>query len=288
MKIISSPSIGDTLSGSRLPIVLLCAGLLALSACKHGSENAPLKAEPAGRASTAPAANEIVSRFRALDNSKNSTVQVRVEIRDQAGSPRSIQMTMYRKRQDDGGQKLLMDLSASPEERDRSAVILFGPGGTAEATRFIQSNDSFVTTTTVTGEDSLFGMTLQELADGQTEKYDYTLSGEETVGSTPVYKVEGKLKPAVESKFPRLVMSLARDNGALQVAEFYDNRNELARRLTVTRLEEVGGHLTRMHWNVDNIARGKKLDFQVIGVKYDTNLNDSIFSKEYLKRISSR
>jgi hypothetical protein len=197
-------------------------------------------------------------------------------------------MTMYRKREADGGQKLLMDFSASPDERDRSAIIAFDPKGNVEATRFIQSNDSFASTTTVAGEDSLFGMTLQELADGQTEKYDYTLAGEETLGSTPVYKVEGKLKPGAESKFPRLVMSLSRDNGTLQVAEFYDNRNELARRMTVKKLEEVGGHWTRMRWSVDNAARGKKLDFEVLGVKYDTNLSDSIFSKDHLKKISSR
>ncbi|HYP27997.1 MAG TPA: outer membrane lipoprotein-sorting protein [Blastocatellia bacterium] len=270
-------------------VALLCASAFTLCACNDASEGTQPKAGPAVRpAAASPAADEIVGRFRALDNSRNSTTQVRVRIQEQAGAPRTLQVTIYRKREADGGQKMVMDFSGSPDERDRSALISYGPKGDVEAMRFIQSNNSFVTTTTVAGEDSLFGMTLQELADGQTDKYDYTLAGEETAGATPVYKVEGKLKPSVESKFPRLVMSLSKDNGTLQVAEFYDSRNELARRMTVTKLEEVGGRWTRMQWVVDNVARGKRLDFEVLGVRYDTNLSDSIFSKDHLRKISSR
>lgn len=266
---------------------LLVAGFLTFSACNNAPDRAAPKAEPTGRAA-GPAANDLVSRFRALDDSKSSVTRMRVRIEEEGSPARSIQMVIYRRREADGGQKMVMDFSAFPDERDRSALIAFSPRGEAEATRYIQSNNSFVTTTTVTGEDSLFGMTLQELADGQTEKYDYTLLGEETVGSTPAYEVEGKLKQGAESKFPRLVMALSKDNATLRVAEFYGSHNELERRLTVTELEEIGGHWTRRRWTIDNLARKKKLDFEALDVKYDSNLNDSIFSKDNLKKISSR
>src|SRR5688500_1922383 len=110
MKIIRRPNF-IRVYRSAPALALLCAGILTLSACNGHSEGIAPKAEPSGRSSTAPEANEIVSRFRALDDSKNSTVQVRVRIEDQAAAPRSVLMTMHRKREADGGQKLLMDFS---------------------------------------------------------------------------------------------------------------------------------------------------------------------------------
>src|SRR5205085_7049441 len=210
-------------------------------------------------------AAQIIARSRKLDDSRDSVMKLRARIQvenpaaEMIPIPPEVQVTMYRKRTADGGAIMRVDFTAPPTERDLRALISTTAAGEVEGTRYNQSSNNFVSTHGVLGEDSLFGMTLQELIGGQPEKYDWTLAGEESFNQTPVYRLDGRLKPAAESKFNRLVMFITKDNFTALGAEFYDDHDELMRRMTVDKLAQVGGHWTRMRWTVDNRARQKKI-----------------------------
>ena len=195
---------------------------------------------------------------------------------------------MYRKRHADGRHLILIEFTSPPEERDRDGLITVFPDGQIEGVRYVQSSDSFIVTRDLMSEDAMFGMTLQELADGQPEKYDFTIAGEETVDGTECYRAEGKLKQSAESKFPRVVLLISKQSYAAVEAEFYDNHNEVARDLVVGKTDLLDGYQTRVRWTIDNLARRKKIDFEVIDVNYDQDLKDSIFTRDYLKKIASR
>ena len=235
-------------------------------------------------------AAQIIERHRALDNSRDSAIEMRAQVgvTGESAAPRQIQLTMYRKHHPDVHLLMLIEFTAPPEERDRDGLITVYPDGRIEAVRYVQSTDSFIVVTDPGSEDALFGLTPQELAEGQPEKYDFTLLGEETLDRAPVYRLEGKLKQGAESKFPRTVLLISKQNFTAVQAEFYDNHDELARRLTVSKFEQIAGHWTRTRWTIDNRARKKKVDFEAVDVKYDQNLSDSIFSREHLKNIASR
>jgi hypothetical protein len=278
--------------------VFACALMIFYGCGKSGSEAdkkpANAGAQPASSASTTMDVSQIVERYRALDNSRDSTMQLLAQIKSSNGSPHEVQtppevhMTIYRKREADARQLMLVEFTAPPQQRDLSALITISPQGEVEASRYAQSGDTFVSTKGVMSEDSLFGMTLQELADGQPEKYDFKLVGEEPLGSTPAYKLEGTLKPDAESRFNRLVMLISKQNFAMHAAEFYDNHNELVRRLTVDNFSEIAGHPTRMRWTVDNLAKQKKVIFTTLDARYDRNLSASTFTREHLKKIAAR
>jgi len=85
-----------------------------------------------------------------------------------------------------------------------------------------------------------------------------------------------------------VVLLISKQNFASVRAQFYDNHDELARDLTVSKTEQVGGRWTRMRWTIENRARRKKIDFEAVDVSYDQNLSDSIFTREHLKKIASR
>jgi outer membrane lipoprotein-sorting protein len=272
-------------------LIISCACLLALSGCNKASDHAGNGNKEAASAAAPRVegdATEVINKYRALDSSRNSVQKISAKVDESDGSTRQVGMTIYRKRQPDASSIMLLEITVPAQERDRSALISVSPIKGIEATRYAQSSDSFVTTTSVLGEDALLGMTLQELADGQTEKYDFKLIGEEALGASQVYRVDGKLKAGAESKFPRLVMLISKENSMALAAEFYDNRNELARRIVVERAEQVGGYWTRKHWTVDNRARQKKIDFQATAVKYDQPISDSIFTREHLKKIAAK
>ena len=278
-------SFKPTSTSSRV-LLLACMFSIALAGCDKpantGNRNASQSAQPSVDVA------QLIERYRALDDSRDSTMKIRAKFERSGEGPPEIQMNIYRKRMADGSKVMLIEFTAPDQERDRDALITTNLQGEIEATRYIQANDSFASVKGSVNEDSLFGMTLQELVDGQPEKYDFKLAGEEVVNSTPVYRVEGNLKPGADSKFSRLVMLLSKENSAAVVAEFYDNHNELVRRLTINRMEQVGGHWTRMQWTVDNLARQKKIVFETLEAKYDQNLSDAIFTREHLKKIAAR
>lgn len=244
-------------------------------------------------ATTTIDAGPIIEHYLALDTSRDKTIKVRASISTpgetvETSPPRQVQFTMYRKHQPDGRVLILVEFTVPAEERDRDGLITVFPDGQIEGVRYVQSTDSYIVTRDLMSEDAMFGLTLQELADGQSEKYDFTIAREETVEGTPCYRAEGKLKHGAESKFPRVVLLISKQTFAAVRAEFYDNHNELARTLIVSNTEQVAGRLTRTRWTIDNHARGKKIDFEAADVSYDQNLKDATFTREHLKKIASR
>lgn len=266
---------------STLAIVLP----VALAGCYKSAEPPP--AQPANK--PGPDAPEILKRYAALIDSKDSTIRMRARITDSdaaSASPLQVECTIYRKRSAGGGETILVEFSG--EERDRSSLVTITPQGEVEGVRYVQSNDSFVTTRGVTTEESLFGMTMQELADGQPEKYDFKLIGEAPYLAWQVYRLEGRLKEGAESKFPRVVLLISKESFGVVAAEFYDNQDELARRITVEEAEARAGYWTRLRWTLTNLARKKTIDFQTIDARYDQNLSDSIFTRQHLKELATR
>lgn len=279
--ILSAIGIGLLLQSSA------CRKLEGTITVENGNSN-PVSATP-----TAIDPAPIIERYRALDNSRDSTIKMRASI-SAAGegarldAPRQVQLTMYRKRQPDGRVLILAEFTAPAEERDRDGLITVFPDGPIEAVRYVQSTDSFLVTRDMMSEDALFGLTLQELAGGQPEAYDFTITREETFEGTACYRAEGKLKQGAESKFPRVVLLISKQSFAAVRAEFYDNHGELARDLIVSKMDQVAGHWTRRRWTIDNRERGKKIDFEAVDVSYDQSLKDSIFTREHLRKIASR
>jgi hypothetical protein len=269
--------------------ILLILTVAALSAACGKQENKPV--ENVARTSIADAEREgeqIAQRYRALDNSNQSVSKTSAVVRDADGSTREVAMSISRKLAPDGRRLMLVEFTSPAQERDRNALVIISPQGNIEATRYIQSSNMFASVNSVVSEDSLFGMTMQELADGQTEKYSFRLIGEESFEEKPAYRIEGKLKDGMESKFPRLVLLISKENHAALVAEFYDNQNQLIRRVTVDNMAEHNGHWTRMRWVVDNLARQKKISFETIKIAYDVQLNDATFSRDHLKQITTQ
>ena len=52
--------------------------------------------------------------------------------------------------------------------------------------------------------------------------------------------------------------------------------------------EQVSGHWTRTRWTIDNRARQRKVDFEVLDTKYDQNLSDTLFTREQLKKLTAK
>jgi len=274
-------------------MVLLIVSLMAGSCGRKPGAGVESNANSSHSSTAVVDAGPIIQRYRALDDSRDSTMKLVASINGnpehtETAQPKQVHFTMSRKRQPDGRISMLVEFTAPSEERDRDGLITVFPDGKIEGDRYVQSTDSFIETRDVMSEDALFGLTLQELADGQPEKYDFTVTGEETIEGEPTYKLEGKLKSGVDSKFTRLLLLVSKQNYAAKRAEFYDKQGQLARVLIVNKTEQIAGHWTRTKWTIDNRARQKKIDFSLVEAVYDHGLNDSLFTREHLKKLASR
>lgn len=289
MKILKKIFESNWLTASR--IALLLSGALLICSCSSGGAPESAKnseATPSPSANTgSKIATDAANKYASLDTSSNSVQKMTATVHSQDGSVRTIDLTIYNKRVDSGGRQLMVEFD-SPQERDRDAVIDINPNGDIQATRYVQSSDSFLTAKSPTDEESLFGLTLQELVGGQPEKYNYTLVDEETHNQVPVYKLEGKLKSGQLSRFPRLVMLVSKADYTAPLIEAYDDQNQLARKITVEKSQQVDGIWTRMAWTIDNVADHKKIDFVAKEVKYNQKLDASAFDRNRLKKLATK
>lgn len=267
----------------------LCIVLIsvALASCKHRPKQDSPPAE-VGPSENPVSAEKLIGMSRSLDTSTTSVTKLRATVREDRGSARQIRLTMFRKRQPEGRRLLLVQFTDPPEERDRNGLISFDEQGNIEAFRYLQGTDTSLVTRSATSEDSLFGMTLQELVGGQIEKYDFRVTTETSVAGAAAYRLEGELKRDADSKFQRAVVYISKADSIALVLELYDNKNSLSRRLSVDRTEKIEGYWTRMHWTLENVGHAKQIDFETLEVKYNQPLSDSIFTRDHLKIISSR
>jgi hypothetical protein len=276
---------------ARSTCLLVCACALGAAFFGCGKDQKQADNKPAAtntQAAGAVDAAQIIERYRAIDDSRYSAIKLRSKIEDlkpaETAAPPVVEMMMYQKREADGSKKMFIEFTAPAQERDRDALIVISPHGDIEGMRYTQSSDNFITSKDPMVEESLFGMTMQELAGGQPDKYDFKLIGEESFNGSPVYRLEGKLKPGVESKFPRLVLLISKENFNALAAEFYDNKNNLSRAITISEAKQIDGHWTRMRWMIDNRSRQKKIEFETLEAKYDQSIPDSIFTPDNLKK----
>jgi hypothetical protein len=264
-----------------------------VSCNKPGPYDSSTNTDTATKPSAGTTVDTILEKNRKLEDSHDSVVKMRAKI--QVGNPAAqltpippqVEMTVSTKRSA-SGQSMLVEFTSPASQRDLDALMSINSSGDVDGTRYNQSGGNFVATKGVLNEDSLFGMTLQEFLGGQPEKYDLKLIGEDTFNQTPVYRLDGKLKPSTESRFDRLVMLVAKDNFATLAAEFYDEHDQLSRRMTVDKQGQIGGHWERLHWTVDNRAKEKKVEFETLDAKYDQNLSDALFTRENLKKIATK
>ena len=291
MKSTSKRSRPITVKKATIAILFFAANLLASCSKPTVDENraTPTPAATESTSATTTPVEEIISKYESTDTSNDSTTKLKATVESlNEGKPRTIQLTLHRKKEPDGTQRYLVDFTAPPEERDRDALIEVSPAGQIVVTRYTQSTGGFLTARSATDEESLFGLTLQELVGGQPEKYDYKLIGEEQYAGKPVYRLEGTLKPGAESRFPRTVMLISKDNYTAPVIEAYDSQGQLARRLVADKVEQVNGNWVRWHWTIDNQEQHKKIDFQVVDAKVNQNLPESMFTRENLKKSASQ
>ena len=125
--------------------------------------------------------------------------------------------------------------------------------------------------------------TYEDIGERGLAKDTFTLLSEETVAGSKCYKVEAVAKDKTE-KNPRRIVWIRADNFMMVKAEFYDRQNRLQRELTCSDIKQVDGYWTTGRMFIRNVQKEHSTTLEMKNVRYDIQIDDSIFTVSALER----
>lgn len=238
---------------------------------------------PTTQTAPLPAGQEVVEHYLRYDDCHNAKLKIRAHLTEEDGTEREITIMNYQKCVD-GAQYTLRQVVSPESERARALLSIERPGQPVENVAYLPGFDKLVEVQDLTREDTLFGLTVQESLGGY-DLYDYKTLGAERLGPTEVYKVEGRLKPDVESRLARTITYFRQDNYLPLRMELYNSQNELVRIREYADWAQINGRWTERRTQVENLKHHKRIIFETVEADYNADLPLSFFTSENLKAL---
>ncbi|MFP4491100.1 MAG: outer membrane lipoprotein-sorting protein [Spirochaetaceae bacterium] len=135
-------------------------------------------------------------------------------------------------------------------------------------------------------EDSSFMGTDFTYGDMQSRDVDedtHELLREEKFAGRNCYVVESVPKDPEDSQYSKRVQWVAQDIWVPLKTEFYDDRGEHLKTMTVKELEEIQGYWTTMETRMENVQTGHATEMRVDKIRYNEDLKDSLFTTRFLE-----
>ncbi|GAJ04408.1 unnamed protein product, partial [marine sediment metagenome] len=100
------------------------------------------------------------------------------------------------------------------------------------------------------------------------------------------YKIEMIRKEGIESGYSRLIMWVIKDSFVPIAIDYYDRENSelLLKTLIQYDIKNVDGIPTATKMVMYNQQENSQTSIEMLEVKYNLNLDDSLFTERYLKR----
>lgn len=135
------------------------------------------------------------------------------------------------------------------------------------------------------GDSSFMGtdFTYNDLQSRSIDDYEYELLREETLNGRPVYVVETRPRPGVDSSYARLVQWVDAERWLPLKVEFYDLSNQLLKVNTVGRVENVQGFWTVINNTMENVQTGHRTELAVQRFVYNRDLPGGLFTTNFLE-----
>jgi outer membrane lipoprotein-sorting protein len=123
----------------------------------------------------------------------------------------------------------------------------------------------------------------EDLEERDVEQYDYKLLGEEAIDGAPCWRIEAQPRKGKSSQYSLSRVWIRKDN---YVAAQYENlvKDQVARRLRLSRIENVQGVWTARHLDMHDLRRNSRTILRIEKLQYNTPLKDEDFTLQALRR----
>jgi outer membrane lipoprotein-sorting protein len=130
--------------------------------------------------------------------------------------------------------------------------------------------------TSFVGSDFLYEDVSGRGIDEDTHELTETTDGQYVVNNVP--------KDPASVEFQSYKVWIDKDTFLPRKAEYLDKNGKLYRRILSGKIETIQGHPTATEQTAEDVARGTSTVITFGAIKYDTDLNDSIFTERFLRR----
>jgi outer membrane lipoprotein-sorting protein len=123
----------------------------------------------------------------------------------------------------------------------------------------------------------------EDLEERDVEQYDYELLGEEAIDGAPCWRIEARPRKGKSSQYSLSRVWIRKDN---YVAAQYENlvQDQVARRLRLSRIENVQGVWTARHLDMHDLRRNSRTILRIEKLQYNAPLKDEDFTLQALRR----
>jgi hypothetical protein len=123
----------------------------------------------------------------------------------------------------------------------------------------------------------------EDLEERDTEQYDYSMIGDETIEGVACWKVESKPRRTKSSQYTSSVVWVRKDNYAFQRVENF-TQGTIARRLKYSRIEDVQGIWTGRVLEMADLRRNSRTILTFEKLEYNVPMKDENFTLQALRR----
>jgi outer membrane lipoprotein-sorting protein len=123
----------------------------------------------------------------------------------------------------------------------------------------------------------------EDLEERDVNQYDYKLEGEEAIDGAPCWRIESRPRQGKVSQYARSRIWIRKDN---YVAAQYENyvKDQLARRLRQSRIENVQGIWTARQLEMADLRRNSRTILRIEKLEYNVPMKDDDFTVQALRR----
>ena len=126
--------------------------------------------------------------------------------------------------------------------------------------------------------------TFEDMERRPVEGSEHVITGEETIGGVPCLILESVPKPQAQSQYTLIRAWVAKKMLLPLVVDFFSGGPEPVKRYTVLQLENIQDIWTETKVSMEDLESGHKTTLETKDIKYNTGIQDSVFTVQALEQ----
>jgi outer membrane lipoprotein-sorting protein len=125
--------------------------------------------------------------------------------------------------------------------------------------------------------------TYEDMQKRKVEKDNYNILGTERIGDYECWVLESVPKDPEDSQYGKCVNWIVKDAYLPVKTEYYDREGRLEKVYTARGLTRIDGIWTVTQSEMRDLKREHRTLMRISGIKYNSNIPDSVFTRRYLQ-----
>ena len=229
-------------------------------------------------------AREIVAESQRRTDTKTQRYEGLLQVFDAKGKITDKRWT-FERLGSHGASKAVLRFTAPAEVKGVALLVVNHPDRSSDQWMWIPAVERDRRIALQDRSTRFFGtdFTFEDLEERDVSQYDYTLAGDDTVDGAACWKVQSTPKETKSSQYTRSMVWIRKDHYAAARIDNYV-KDQVVRRLSYSRIENVQGVWTARQLEMADLLRGSRTRLSLEKLQYDVPLEDDGFTLQAIRR----